>query len=372
MITLLTKSANGRVFSIPKHVLLGWLFAALCVGIPVYADENVESKKEQREARPGDEVSNVTGSSETVSEEGAVDASHKDASDKSKSALKQKLLPYLERDENPESSIPFQSIDRESGPERASLQRYEQSRILPFFRQRAIDRGIILPWPFGVSVVGLYANEPIKLDSLKLKLPNGETIDAGEFSRLIEGKKTEIKNVSVRADFWLFPFLNLYGLLGKTEADLGFKIVGDLDKNFDQGRNAYVLGTQLVYGYGVLFGMIDFRYSQTDFTLSTDGAQNYTTIFRLGWNGTVRGVRGNIWIGALQQKIDLKLDVKASQFPVIPPPFDRAEAEIKMSSTTGFTPSIGTRWDIGKHWDVVVEGSFGDRDYVQGVLSYRF
>ncbi|MEM1154406.1 MAG: hypothetical protein AAGI44_09700 [Pseudomonadota bacterium] len=332
----------------------------------------MENEEEVSEAQSSDEDASASDSSETVPEEDAVDLSRKDDSDETATASELQFLPYLQRDENPETTIPFQSLDPEEGPEHASRQRYNQNRILPLFRKRAIERGIVLPWPYGVSVVGLYANEPIKLDSLKLKLPNGETIDPGEFSNLIQAKKTEIKNVSLRADFWLFPFLNLYGLIGKTEADLGFKIIGDLDRNFDQGRNAYVLGTQLVYGYGVLFGMIDFRYSQTDFTLSTDGAQNYTTIFRFGWNGTFRGVRGNLWIGALQQKIDLRLDVNASQFPVIPPPFDQAEVEIEMSSTTGFTPSIGTRWDIGKHWDIVGEFSFGDRDYAQAVLSYRF
>ncbi|MEM8564302.1 MAG: hypothetical protein AAGF57_18835 [Pseudomonadota bacterium] len=370
MSTSYQKPAIHRVSFILRHSLLACFVTALCITLPGHAAENRESEGEASQARASGETSNAPGVSDSTS--GSQDPSQERDSAASKPAWKQQILPYLERDENPDSVIPFQSVDPEQGPERAALQRYDQSRILPFFRQRAIDRGIILPWPYGVSLVGLYANEPIKLDSLKLKLPNGETINAGEFSKLIQGKKTEIKNVSARADFWLFPFLNLYGLLGKTEADLGFKIIGDLDKNFDQGRNAYVLGTQLVYGYGVLFGMIDFRYSQTDFTLSTDGAQNYTTIFRFGWNGTFRGVRGNIWIGALQQKIDLKLDVKASEFPVIPPPFDRAEAEIKMSSTTGFTPSIGTRWDIGKHWDIVAEFSFGDRDYAQGVLSYRF
>ncbi|MEM6583952.1 MAG: hypothetical protein AAF699_21945 [Pseudomonadota bacterium] len=370
MSTLYQKPAIRRVSFIFRHSLLACFVTALCITLPVHAAENRESEGEASQARASGETSNAPGVSDSTSEE--QDPSQEVDSAASKPAWKQQILPYLERDENPDSVIPFQSVDPEQGPERAALQRYEQSRILPLFRQRAIDRGIILPWPFGVSVVGLYAKEPIELDSLKIKLPNGQTIDGKQFSSAIKPQETEIKNVSLRGDFWLFPFLNFYGLIGKTEADLGFKIGQDLDRNFDEGRNAYVLGTQVVYGYGVLFGMIDFRYSQTDFTLSTDGAQNYTTIFRFGWNGTFRGVRGNIWVGALQQKIDLKLDFKASQFPVIPYPFDQAELEIEMSSTTGFTPSIGTRWDIGKHWDIVAEFSFGDRDYAQGVLSYRF
>ncbi|MEM6582659.1 MAG: hypothetical protein AAF699_15375, partial [Pseudomonadota bacterium] len=146
-------------------------------------------------------------------------------------------LPFTERDENPESRLPFESIDSEPGPENAAKQRYSQNRILPLFRKRAVEKGIVLPWPYGISLVGLYFKEQIDLDKLTINLPQGGTVDPGVFSELIEPQDLDVYNVSARFDAWLFPFLNVYGLIGKTEVDLNLKFLND-NRSFDESRNS--------------------------------------------------------------------------------------------------------------------------------------
>lgn len=280
--------------------------------------------------------------------------------------------PIYEIDENHTSRIPFDSVDDNLSTERATEQRYGVDRYLPLFRKKAIENGIFLPWPYGLTLSGVAFTEQLELDKLSIKLANGEKIDGTAFAEFVKPRDLDVTNYSVRFDAWIFPFLNLYALAGKTEVDLNVKLLGQDTSTFDESRNSYGGGAVLAGGYGVLFAMADIRYTQTDLSLSTDGATTLATLLRVGWNGKLGSANGSIWAGAMRQDIDLTLDVRASEFPQVPPIFAGAEIEVKMSSSKGFTPLVGTRWDISTHWDFSMEYSFGDRDYLSGTLGYRF
>lgn len=280
--------------------------------------------------------------------------------------------PIFYYDENHSSRVPFDSVDDNLSAEQASEQRYGEDRWLPLFRKRAIEKGIFLPWPYGLSVVATRFSEQLELDSLSIKLANGTVIDGGTFSSLVEPRDLDVNNYSLRFDAWVFPFLNLYGIAGKTAVDLNLDLLNQPTTTFPDRRNSFGGGAILAGGIGVFFGMIDLRYSQTDVSLSTDGAKTYTTLIRAGWNGKLGRANGAIWGGVMKQRIDLQLDVKASDFAQAPPLLAGAEIEITMQSSRGYSPMIGTRWDITTHWDVSVEYSFDQRNYLVGNLGYRF
>lgn len=280
--------------------------------------------------------------------------------------------PIYEIDENHTSRIPFDSIDDNMSAEEATEQRYGVDRFLPLFRQKAIKNGIFLPWPYGLTLSGIAFTEKLELDKLSIKLANGDTIDGKAFGEFVKPRDLDVTNYSVRFDAWIFPFLNLYALAGKTEVDLNLKLLEQDTSTFDESRNSYGGGAVLAGGYGVLFAMVDIRYTQTDLSLSTEGATTLATLLRVGWNGKLGSANGAVWAGAMRQDIDLTLDVRASDFPQAPPVLAGAEIEVEMSSSKGFTPLVGTRWDISTHWDFSVEYSFGDRDYLTGTLGYRF
>jgi hypothetical protein len=79
---------------------------------------------------------------------------------------------------------------------------------LPIWGQGAREKGFDLPLPFGVGPTYTYIHQnmvisDVKIEGtqLKLKLPDAPTTTStGVF----------------RADVWLFPFLNVYGLVGET------------------------------------------------------------------------------------------------------------------------------------------------------------
>jgi hypothetical protein len=45
---------------------------------------------------------------------------------------------------------------------------------------------------------------------------------------------------------------------------------------------------------------------------------------------------------------------------------------VKTNSSKGWSPLVGSRQDISTHWDISLEYSLSDRDYLSGTLDYRF
>lgn len=289
--------------------------------------------------------------------------------------------PIYYWDENHISRVPFDSIDDNLSAEQATEQRYDQRRSLPFFRKKAIEKGIFLPWPYGLSLVNIRFTEPLQLDSLKISgLPEGVVlpIDPSALKQFIDPNDLQVVNYSLRFDMWLFPFLNVYAIAGKTQADLALQLNNPLsgatlERTFSQRQNSFGGGATLAAGWGQYFLMLDTRYTQTDVNLSTDGAKTTSYIFRTGWNGKIGRVAGAAWVGALRQDLRLRIEASARDFALAPPLFQNTEVELKIKSPNAWTPVVGTRWDITAHWDIAGEYSWGEeRHYFSASLGYRF
>lgn len=90
--------------------------------------------------------------------------------------------------------------------------------LFPIFKEEAIKRGYELPNPYEINVVYVNMNQDVDIKSLNLSLGK---LNLKTPNKLISLKsnsaKTANKNVLVKADVWIFPSLNVYGILGKTK-----------------------------------------------------------------------------------------------------------------------------------------------------------
>ena len=92
---------------------------------------------------------------------------------------------------------------------------------LPIWGVKAAERGFKLPSPMGV---GIYFNDQIvpytATSDFELKatggLLDGSDVYLPQDDVTIEGRD---QSFQVRADVWLFPFLNVYGLVGYTQGN---------------------------------------------------------------------------------------------------------------------------------------------------------
>lgn len=154
---------------------------------------------------------------------------------------------------------------------------------MPIWGKKAAERGYKLQLPYGFNV--MYVNSMIDLNVSKFRLGIGD----GNYQDLIDEKVNEetlnftktrafFNGLNFRPDFWLFPFMNVYGIIttgkGATEVELAPRIpYGDgndvlelpqFGSKVDFSANAYGLGTTVIYGFGRnYFVSGDVNYSWT-------------------------------------------------------------------------------------------------------------
>ena len=183
----------------------------------------------------------------------------------------------------------------------------ESDSYFPIWGDEARARGYSIPLPYGVNLSYMNIRQDIMVDSITfsgLKLGNHPipsdmfAIDAGHTR---EKSKTE----NLRLDMWVFPFLNVYGLVGHTRGSsvsqvsvdsdpsqfrgLDRAIAGavhqlyqsgklqDIDFKLDFKGTTWGAGFTLAGGYGNWFGLVDTNYTRTDFDI-LDGSISAVTV----------------------------------------------------------------------------------------------
>lgn len=157
-----------------------------------------------------------------------------------------------------------------------SIKSKEWPYALPIMGKKATARGFDLPYPAGVSMQYFWQQSDIIIDNLKVGFNDGEMYGLDEVVRFDKAQATT-GAVTVRPDFWLFPFLDIYGIFGYGVAstDVGFSIwVPDsnnvpteiLSTGSKVEFNAPTIGFGMTPTFGVagLFVALDMNFSWTD------------------------------------------------------------------------------------------------------------
>jgi hypothetical protein len=109
------------------------------------------------------------------------------------------------------------------------------ARRLPLGAQAAIDRGAILPRPWGFSLSYIDNSQGQNIEDLSVALGKGAAPPVGTdlvdlpFVR-IENAQSNTRTGQVRADVWVLPFLNVFGGIGKVEGRVPLDVVVDLNE----------------------------------------------------------------------------------------------------------------------------------------------
>ena len=108
------------------------------------------------------------------------------------------------------------SAQNDDGSLDATRPSESKSRILPIWGDEARARGYDLPEPFGVGYNYMNLRQDIVVDKIGFIMPknpefgNALNIEAGHTR-----EKSETHMLKV--DSWILPFMNVYGLYGKTK-----------------------------------------------------------------------------------------------------------------------------------------------------------
>lgn len=278
--------------------------------------------------------------------------------------------------ENPASAVPYESgrVGEPSCEDR-------WSNFLPILGKAACELGYVLPRPFGLSVGYMHQDQPFDVGGIFV---NGIDVKTPGVA-VVNEVQNEESTYTLRADVWILPFWNVYGILARTSGRAVGPLMLDLEPVFptlcrlpgnncqvdtefrlDYKANVRGYGTTIAGGYKDFFGMIDFNWTTADLDISLTDAKAKVISSRVGWNGKLGGFTGVLWLGVMYQDISQTLDL----------PLDIGEntllVTIDQSTQEAYNYVIGGQWDINRSFSILAEIGMGKRKSQMLNFTYRF
>lgn len=226
-----------------------------------------------------------------------------------------------------------------------SLKVQEYPYSLPIWGDKATKKGFQLPYSAGVSVNYFWQESDLTIKNLEVGFNNGPMHNLDQIIRFNNAVASGYA-VTVRPDIWLFPFLNVYGILGKakmsTTIDAGVW-VPDADNNWSQITSfkskadfegtSFGLGMTPTIGVGGGWLALDMNVAWTDISALDKPAMSFVFGPRLGktfkFNKPDRNIA--VWTGAF--RVHLKSGTNGSLALSDVLPLEGAQAKIDEAFT---------------------------------------
>jgi len=277
--------------------------------------------------------------------------------------------------------LPFPSRDPSRKGQGTQAEDRRWNEFLPLFRKQAQERGYRLPLPMGIGATFMRMDQSLQVTDLRVGL---EGSDPSSVEILREGDvDATSKNVNMRFDAWLLPILNVYAVVGYTWADSdvvlraeitppgGVPEIVDIPVKASVEGPTYGLGSTLVAGYSIAFGMFDVNYTWTDISEFDQKIEKLVATARAGVQGSVWRMTGALWVGTMylnnKQTIEITLPDNIRS-----PALRGARIEIDQNSDHRFNFLIGGAWEVTPHIQLAVEGGIGERSQIMIGPAYRF
>ncbi len=223
--------------------------------------------------------------------------------------------------------------------------------------------------PWGVGATYYYQTQPYGLKSLTLGLPPGAPqIDSSVTDSLDVRNTTETELLTV--DYWVLPFLNVQGLLGRIETETKVPLstvnigIPLSDLVVRSKGVVYGGGATLAYGTNRVFGTLTGQYTAA--VLDEEGA-SVTALVLTPRLGVVVFRRATLYGGAMYQRPSEK---HSGKYDV--PPRGTVDYSVKLTSSDRWSGLAGATFTVTPHWVLTAEGGFGKRHTLLTHLDYRW
>jgi hypothetical protein len=97
-----------------------------------------------------------------------------------------------------------------------SIEKYDYPYSLPIWGAKATAKGYQLPYSAGISVNYFWQESELSIQNLSVGFNNGTMYNIDNLIRFDDATSTA-NSINIRPDFWLFPFLNVYGIFAKAK-----------------------------------------------------------------------------------------------------------------------------------------------------------
>lgn len=239
---------------------------------------------------------------------------------------------------------------------------------LPFLKDIAGDAE--LPRPWGVGLDFFTMSQDYKIKSLEFVLPG---VIVGDPSQL---KVTnDVQHFDFKADVWLFPFLNVFGLVGRVDTDTvvdfsSADIIG-LPPGVDLGKlpvsfdgTVWGLGFTLAYGTESWFTSVTTTFTTTSASGDLDSSVDSTSVQpRIG----LLRDRWRFWVGAMYLETDEKHSGSFDLPFIGPVPF-----AVELVTEDNWNYATGVGYVFSDRANLSFEYGFGKRNHTLFNFNYRF
>lgn len=275
------------------------------------------------------------------------------------------------------------------------------SRRLPIWGDEARAKGYELPEPFGVGYTYMRLHQDIIVDKIGFSTSNNSknkailSIEAGETSQISE---THL----ARLDAWVFPFMNVYGLLGQTKgSSTSILEGGNLKKGLinipldikgevfqlDFKGNTYGAGTTLAGGYKNAFAMVDVNYTYADLDILDGEIKALVVTPRIGYTFDLpQLIEGQgksklqLWTGAMYQDVTQSFQGNVNDLDLSPAMKNMMKAmglsDMKFSVDQHLAHQwnalVGARLEVTPQFNLTTEVGFNTRKTFMFSGEYRF
>jgi hypothetical protein len=253
---------------------------------------------------------------------------------------------------------------------------------LPIWGKGARDKGFDLPLPFGLGLTYTYIHQNMVVSDLVVE---GRPVNRLTFKDAPTTTHTGV----FRADVWVFPFLNIYGLAGETSGTTQAAVVfpnGHLIKSdVDYNRFSYGGGLTLAGGYKAFFLTLDANYTTGPIVSTKKGQigdkpiESFTLAPRLGMliSSGGRIGTGSIWVGGMCLKATSEIhdSIDLSNHLLLSNLINRDELNfsVHVEPKDQWNLVVGGNWQFNKRWSVTAElGGVFDRFHVITAVMWRF
>ncbi|MFV7770062.1 hypothetical protein [Shewanella marisflavi] len=280
-----------------------------------------------------------------------------------------------------------------------------QQSFFPIWGEEAEARGYTLPKPYGISLSYMDMSNPVTVNSIDLTgHPVLEAIDIDATHADFKGS-----NVTLRGDVWIFPFMNLYGIIGYTEGTstaninslhcdatsvpgignkalcllldtAGANLPDNATFQLDMDGGTYGIGTTLAGGVGNWFALVDINYTYTSIAAINGNIKTLVGAPRAGYRWEFDGGRElRVFVGAMYQDVQQELsgDLKSLNLPpqvvdLIDTLSPEAGFAVSQSADENWNGILGFQYAFNRDWDILMEAGFGERETLFIALGRRF
>jgi hypothetical protein len=137
--------------------------------------------------------------------------------------------------------------------------------VLPIWGKKIVKRGVDLQYPFGVMVNYLAASQKVNISDLEVGINNSPMVPLN-FVKFGE-VKADVQTLNARIDVWTIPFIDFYGIFGKTWASTNVNLIEPFNFSTVAKFNGGVLGAGVTLGgaYHRVFATLDYNNTWASF-----------------------------------------------------------------------------------------------------------